>query len=65
MRIMRATKESGYTNYEEVWARQGLSGEPLVDVPRLENDNVLSVFARQDVEGPGGKRNVVVLDFQL
>lgn len=65
MRILKATKSSGYSAYEEVWTGKGLTGEPLVDGPRLEAENVLSLFVRKDVDGPPGRRDVAVLDFQL
>jgi hypothetical protein len=65
MRILRATRASSYNNYEEVWLGKGLTGEPLVDTPRLEYDSVLSLFAKADAEGEVTKKNVVILDFQL
>ncbi|KAK1763162.1 hypothetical protein QBC33DRAFT_460102 [Phialemonium atrogriseum] len=65
MYIVRATKASNYSVQEEVWVGRGLSGEPLVDVQRLEHDNVLSLFVRADVEGAAEKKNVVVMDFAL
>lgn len=65
MTILKASKASGYAEYEEVWAGSGLSGEPLVDGPRLQEENVLSVFIRRDVDNLEGKRVVAVLDFQL
>ena len=36
-----------------------------MDGPRLEKENILSVFIGQDVQGNKGKRNVAVLDFAL
>jgi hypothetical protein len=70
MRIVKASKASGYASYDEVWAGHGLTGEPLVDSARLEHDNVLSVLVLAEEKagavGSGeGERNVVVLDFQL
>lgn len=65
MRILKSSKASGYKTYEEIWKGTGLTGEPLVDDHRLETDDVLSMFVRQDVEGSEGKRAVVVLDFEL
>lgn len=64
MRILLATKESGFADYHEVWVGSGFSGEPLVDTVRLEADGILSLFVRQDI-GDGSKKNVVVLDFKL
>ncbi|KAK3364681.1 hypothetical protein B0T25DRAFT_70976 [Lasiosphaeria hispida] len=65
IKIVKAAKSSGYATYEEVWTGHGFTGEPLIDSARLEHDNVLSVFIRGDVKGSAGKKNVVVLDFQL
>lgn len=65
MSILKATKASGYADYEEVWAGNGLSGEPLVDSHRLQEGNILSVFVRRDVENSEGERVVAVLDFRL
>ncbi|KAK7742255.1 hypothetical protein SLS53_004398 [Cytospora paraplurivora] len=65
MTILKTAKASGYTKYEEVWAGSGLTGEPLIDGPRLEKDNILSVFVRQDVEKSQGERMVAVLDWEL
>ncbi|KAK0735264.1 hypothetical protein B0T26DRAFT_691320 [Lasiosphaeria miniovina] len=65
IRILKATKASGYSHYEKVWEGHGYTGEPLVDTARLEHDNVLSVFVRADVDGATDKKNVVVLDFRL
>lgn len=64
MKILKTTKKSGYKEDEEVWVGKGLTGEPLVDSKRLEEDNVLSLMALADVERGEG-RNVVVLEFQL
>ncbi|KAH8766622.1 hypothetical protein F5883DRAFT_555290 [Diaporthe sp. PMI_573] len=65
IRILKAAKPRGYSEYEDVWVGNGYSGEPLIDGPRLEKENVLSVLIGQDVEGSGDKRNVSVLDFTL
>lgn len=65
IRILKASKSREYAEYEDVWVGNGFSGEPLIDVRRLEQENVLSVFIGQDVEGCGSKRNVAVLDFAL
>jgi hypothetical protein len=65
MRILKASKESGYASYDEVWRGGRLTGEPLVDSARLEQDMVLSVMVLAEEEATPGKRNVVVLDFQL
>lgn len=66
MRILKATRASGYTTYEQVWEGTDITGEPLVDGPRLEAENVLSLFVRRDVaDSKEGRRDVVVLDFVL
>ncbi|KAK4097433.1 hypothetical protein N658DRAFT_569328 [Parathielavia hyrcaniae] len=44
MRIVKASKATGYTSYDEVRRGRNLAGEPLVDAARLEHDNVLSVL---------------------
>ncbi|KAK3335154.1 hypothetical protein B0T19DRAFT_1658 [Cercophora scortea] len=63
MQILRATPADEYATYEQVWEGHGLTGEPLVDSARLEQENVLSLFACAAVED--GKRNVVVMDFRV
>lgn len=67
MRILRSSKASGYSSYDEVWMGSGLTGEPLVDSGRLEHDNVLSVMVMmaEDAKASRKKRNLAVLDFQL
>lgn len=65
MSILKATKAGGYASYEEVWVGNGLSGEPLVDGPRLEQEDILSVFVMRDVDNSEGQRVVAILDFQL
>ncbi|KAK4231654.1 hypothetical protein QBC38DRAFT_200953 [Podospora fimiseda] len=64
IRILKKTKENGYNKDEEVWVGRGLTGEPLIDVRRLEEENFLSLMVL--VDGEEGKgRNVAVMDFQL
>lgn len=65
MKILKSTKASGFDSYEEVWAGQGLTGEPLIDGPRLEEENILSVLVRRDDAEQRRERDVAVLDFQL
>jgi hypothetical protein len=65
MSILKATRAGGYADYAEVWAGDGLSGEPLVDGHRLQEENILSVFVRRDVENSDGEKVVAVLDFRL
>lgn len=63
--MLRASKASGYSSYEEMWKGSNLTGEPLVDAARLEHDNVLSVLLLAEENEPSRRRNVAVLDFQL
>ncbi|GAB1309836.1 Dockerin type 1 [Madurella fahalii] len=65
MRILKASKASGYASYDEVWTGHGLTGEPLTDTHRLEHDNVLSLLVLAEGKGEPRERNVVVLDFPL
>jgi len=65
MRILVSRKASGYTKYEEVWSGTGLSGEPLVDVSRLEEDGVLSLFCRMNADEDGTQKSVVIMDFDI
>ena len=67
MRILKASRASGYASYDEVWKGGGVTGEPLADSARLEHDNVLSLLVLHVVEGEGqpSRRSVAVLDFQL
>ncbi|KAK4176351.1 hypothetical protein QBC36DRAFT_301188 [Triangularia setosa] len=68
MYIEKATISSGFAAHEVVWFGEGLWGEPLVDLARLENDNILSLMVLADTKPPtqqSGSRNVVVLDFEL
>ncbi|KAI1374238.1 hypothetical protein F4677DRAFT_426527 [Hypoxylon crocopeplum] len=65
--ILKASKATGYSEYEPVWRQDGFPPtEPLVDTTRLDHDNVLSVFTRANNEaGSGSSADVVVLDFKL
>ncbi|ORY55930.1 uncharacterized protein BCR38DRAFT_451894 [Pseudomassariella vexata] len=64
--ILKATKATRYSEYELVWRQDGFPPtEPLVDILRLDRDNVLSVLTRANVDRTGERKNVVVLDFQL
>ncbi|KAJ2893120.1 hypothetical protein MKZ38_009004 [Zalerion maritima] len=60
LKILRATKRSAFSVFEELWCGDSYWGEPLVD--HFGPDNSLSVFA---VSGNETKRDVVVLDFDL
>jgi hypothetical protein len=60
--VVRVKMEGGL-GFEMVWSGEGYDGEPLVDVGRLEAEDVLSVFTRTDLQD--GRRDVVVLDFDL
>ena len=63
--ILKAQKTNGYADYEEVWVGHGIVGEPLIDGPRLEKDNILSVFSRLNVADTAGVRKVAVFDFRI
>lgn len=65
MRLLRASKASDYSIYEEVWVGRGITGEPLIDNARLEAENVLSLFVKQDGADSMDRRDVAVLDFAL
>jgi hypothetical protein len=65
IRIIKSLRQNNFATYEEVWGGGDFSGEPLVDIPRLEQDNVLSVFLRKDVTSVPSMKDVVVLDFDL
>lgn len=71
MRILKASGTNGYATYDEVWKGLCLTGEPLVDMARLEHDNALSLLVLQQHEDdrggmyPSPRRSVAVLDFQL
>ncbi|OTB01329.1 hypothetical protein M426DRAFT_221533 [Hypoxylon sp. CI-4A] len=67
--ILKASKETNYSDYELVWRQDGYPPtEPLVDTTRLDYDNVLSVFTRARNEADldsTARVDVVVLDFKL
>ena len=64
--ILKATKEHKYSKYELVWRGDGFPPtEPQVDISRLDKENMLSIYTRKYAEGSEGKKNVVVVDFQL
>ena len=63
MSLMRATAEQSYRDYATVWEGSGLSGEPLVDTSRLNEDGTLSIYTLQDSDSAETK-NVVVIDFR-
>ena len=65
LRILKATKASGYSSYDEVWTGRNLTGEPLVDSARLEHDHVLSVLVLRSEKASAAERKLAVLDFQL
>ncbi|XXH06144.1 hypothetical protein Hte_012590 [Hypoxylon texense] len=69
--ILKASKATGYSEYELVWRRDGFPPtEPLVDTTRLDYDDVLSVFTRSgnaadSDSSTSTSANVVVLDFKV
>jgi hypothetical protein len=62
--ILRATEETAYSEFKVVWQSKGFIAEPLVDIQRMEDNNVLSIFT-QAVGEEDGMKQVVVLDFDL
>ena len=63
MKLVSATARASYKDYAPIWEGTGLSGEPLVDTCRLEDDGILSLFTRKEDED--GAKNVVVADFHI
>lgn len=61
LNIMQGGKDQKYECFETIWTGEGFDGEPLVDVQRLEESAVLSVFTRT----VGEESDIVVLDFIL
>ncbi|KAI0393734.1 hypothetical protein F5Y17DRAFT_476616 [Xylariaceae sp. FL0594] len=63
--ILKAARESGFTEYELVWRGDGFPlTDPLLDKARLQSDDVLSVLTKS-VVGPEGSVVLTVLDFNL
>lgn len=60
--VMRTRK--GDAEFEPIWISKGFDGEPLVDVQRLEDSDVLSIFTRT-VKDRSAASQVVVLEFNL
>ena len=59
--LLRAWVEDEYERVEVLWKGEGFAGEPLVDLERLADHGVLSVFTRTaGINGVG--KEVVVLD---
>jgi hypothetical protein len=67
MTILRSRKEDGsrYKEFDIVWRREdGFDGEPLIDIRRLEIEDMLSIFTRTNGNGKKG-REIIGLDFDL
>ncbi|KAK1483959.1 hypothetical protein CTAM01_13184 [Colletotrichum tamarilloi] len=65
LRILKSSKAKDYAESVEVWRGVGFMGEPLVDSKRLEEEDVLSIFAIAVSATSSKDRQVVVLDFQI
>ncbi|KAI3538637.1 hypothetical protein CSPX01_09381 [Colletotrichum filicis] len=65
LRILKSSKSKDYAESVEVWRGVGFMGEPLVDSKRLEEEDVLSIFAIAVSATSSKDRQVVVLDFQI
>ena len=50
--------------FEQIWHGKGYDGEPLVDLARLETEDVMSIFTRTNFDDDR-QRQVVVLDIDL
>ncbi|KAK1474242.1 hypothetical protein CABS01_15938 [Colletotrichum abscissum] len=65
LRILKSSKAKDYAESVEVWRGVGFMGEPLVDSKRLEEEDVLSIFAIAVSATSSKDRQVVVLDFHI
>ncbi|KXH53312.1 hypothetical protein CSIM01_11832 [Colletotrichum simmondsii] len=65
LRILKSSKSKDYAESVEVWRGVGFMGEPLVDSKRLEEEDILSIFAIAVSATSSKDRQVVVLDFQI
>ncbi|EXF84508.1 hypothetical protein CFIO01_09636 [Colletotrichum fioriniae PJ7] len=65
LRILKSLKEKSYAESVEVWSGVGFIGEPLVDIKRFEDEDVLSIFAIAQSTTSSVDRQVVILDFQI
>ncbi|KAK1462484.1 hypothetical protein CCUS01_08671 [Colletotrichum cuscutae] len=65
LRILKSSKAKDYAESVEVWRGVGFMGEPLVGSKRLEEEDVLSIFAIAVSATSSTDRQVVVLNFQI
>ncbi|KAK1623197.1 hypothetical protein BDP81DRAFT_465425 [Colletotrichum phormii] len=65
LRILKSSKAKAYADAVEIWSGVGFMGEPLVDIKRLEEEDILSVFAIAKSATSSEDRQVVVLDFRI
>ncbi|KAF4625612.1 hypothetical protein G7Y89_g12552 [Cudoniella acicularis] len=56
--IMQARKDQGYQTFETIWSGNGYDGEPLVDIQRLEESDILlyTGFSRVDLNSTNGAK---------
>jgi len=62
--ILKATKEGRFRDYELVWKGGSFSSEPQVDRARLDYDDVLSLYLRQE-DLDSQQASIIVLEFDL
>lgn len=62
--ILKATKGGDFVDYQLVWKGGRFSSEPRVDRARLESDNALSLYLRQEAVDSHQAR-IIVLEFDL
>ncbi|KAJ9374443.1 CAZyme family GH145 [Paecilomyces variotii] len=62
IRAARGKTQKWYDEYDVVWREEGYTGEPLVDEEALSEHGILSIFTTRS---QGGKREIVVLNFDL
>ncbi len=65
IKILQATREGTYSNFEEIWYGYGFLGEPLVDTARIDTDDVLTVLTVSTCGDANKDRLVVALDFRV
>ncbi|KAK1671075.1 hypothetical protein BDP55DRAFT_754098 [Colletotrichum godetiae] len=64
IRILKSSKAKAYADAVEIWSGVGFIGEPLVDIKRLEEEDIMSIFAIAKSATSSEDRQVVVLDFR-
>lgn len=62
--VLKVTQNGEFKDYDVVWKDGNFSSEPRVDRARLRDDNVLSLYLRQEDSGEQDA-TIVVLEFVL